>query len=257
MLDWQYIYAAAYRAKKDYLKPIKYIDEISLEDLIGIADQKQQLVANTQAFIDNKPYNNALLWGSRGCGKSSLIKAVFNHFKAQGLRIIEIESQDLTNLLDIVDEIRGLEYHFIIFCDDFSFEAHDSSYRGLKRVLDGSIEAKPNNIVIYASSNRRHLVPEPMSDNEQVTLGNNGEIHFSDAVEERIALSDRFGLTLSFYSNDQQKYLDIVDGYFSDFKGDKTNLHQAAMNFAMMRGNRSGRTAKQFYNSFGQMNCSR
>ena len=248
MIDWNSFYAGVWRSKRAYLKPIKYIDDIGIDDLVGIDRQKNSLLNNTTQFIEKKPCNNALLWGARGCGKSSLVKAIFNHFTNQNLRLIEIERDDLIDLLDIVDEIRELPYRFIIFCDDLSFDDGDSSYRGLKRVLEGSIEAKPDNVLIYATSNRKHLLPEFMQDNRSVSLQDDGEIHFSDGVEERISLSDRFGLCLSFYTGTQQDYLNMVDHYFKDFSGDRAMLHRQAIAFATTKGIKNGRTAKQFYN---------
>ena len=246
-IDWQKTYAGVWRGKKAYLKPVIEIENISLEALVGIDRQKEQILKNTKAFLDKKMANNVLLWGSRGCGKSSLVKAVFHHFKDSGLRIIEIERDDLIDLLDIVDEIRALPYRFIIFCDDLSFDDGDSSYRKLKRVLDGSIEKKPDNVIIYATSNRRHLLPEYASDNANVKVRDDGEIHFTDGVEESISLSDRFGLCLSFYTGTQRAYLEIVDAYFKDFDGDRDLLHRQAVAFATGKGIKNGRTAKQFF----------
>ena len=164
-IDWHQHHAAIWRARKEYLRPVQHIDPISRDDLLGIDQQKQQLWLNTERFVNKMPANNALLWGARGTGKSSLIKAVFNHFREQGLRLVEVEKADLIFLPEIVDEIRDTKHRFILFCDDLSFEAHETDYKALKSVLEGSIELPPDNVLIYASSNRRHLVPETMQDN--------------------------------------------------------------------------------------------
>ncbi len=251
-IEWDKTKAAVYRAKRNILKPVKdkNIDPITLSKLVGIETQKEKLLENTKNFLLNKPANNALLWGSRGSGKSSLVKAVFNHFKNNGLRIIEIRKEDLINLLEIIDEIREERYKFIIFCDDLSFGEEDVSYRALKSVLEGSIEVAPKNVIIYATSNRRHLVPEYWKDNfgTEVT---NGELHYSDSVEEKISLSDRFGLWISFYQGSQDNFFDIVDSYFKEYDIDKELLHNEAKKFlASKGGNRSGRCAKQFFNYF-------
>lgn len=248
-IAWENIFAAIWRPKQDRLRPISEIDAMSLDDLIGIQSQKSQMVNNVQQFIDGNPFNHVLLWGARGTGKSSLIKAMLRHFKGQKLRIIEFAKEDLRDLPDVVDGLRTLPYKFIIFCDDLSFESGDDSYKGLKPILEGSIESPPRNIMVCATSNRRHLVSENISDNAQTRVSH-GELHYGDMVEEKISLSDRFGLWLSFYHGSQQDYLELVDHYFKDYKGDRTSLHEAAKVFATMRASRSGRTAKQFYNTF-------
>ncbi|MGD9554214.1 MAG: ATP-binding protein [Arcobacteraceae bacterium] len=248
-MDWKNTYAAIYRAKKEALKPVKYLDEIRLEDLVGIEKQKEEIVENTQRFLDGLPANNVLLWGARGTGKSSLIKAILNEYKHKGLRLIEIDRDDLDDLIEIADEIRELPYRFIIFCDDLSFEEGEKGYKGLKRILEGSVEKSPENIKIYATSNRRHLITEYQSDNNGTKIGSNGEIHYSDSVEEKISLSDRFGLWLGFYHGSQQEYLNVVDSYFKNYDGDKEALYKQALQFAQRRASKSARTAKQFYNS--------
>lgn len=250
MIDWKTTYAAIYRAKKESLKPVKYLDEITLEDLVGIEKQKEEIVENTQRFLNNLPANNVLLWGARGTGKSSLIKAILNEYKQEGLRLIEIDRDDLDDLIEIADEIRELPYKFIIFCDDLSFEEGEKGYKGLKRILEGSIEQTPKNIKIYATSNRRHLITEYQSDNNGTKVGSNGEIHYSDSVEEKISLSDRFGLWLGFYHGSQQEYLNVVESYFKNYEGNKEELQRKALQFAQRRASKSARTAKQFYNSF-------
>ncbi|MFA5461412.1 MAG: ATP-binding protein [Sulfurimonas sp.] len=249
-IDWDKTYAAIYRAKKEYLKPVTKIEDVGFEDLIGIEEQKTALIKNTERFLDNLPSNNVLLWGARGTGKSSLIKAVLNTYAKRGLRLIEIDRDDLDDLIEISDVIRDLPYKFIIFCDDLSFEEGERGYKGLKRILEGSIEAPPENVKIYATSNRRHLITEYQRDNEGTRVGSNGEIHYSDSVEEKISLSDRFGLWLSFYHGNQEEYLAVVDSYFRDYKGDREVLHKEALRFAQSRASKSARVAKQFYNSY-------
>lgn len=248
-VDWNNITAAIWRQQQHTLRPVKSIDPVSLESLIGIDRQKNELANNTERFINGKPANNALLWGARGTGKSSLIKAVLNQYHPQGLRLVEVFKNDLRHLPEIVDELRELPHYFIIYCDDFSFESSDDSYVALKTVLEGSIEQPPDNVLLYATSNRRHLMPEFMKDNLDSEIID-GELHYSDAIEERISLSDRFGLWLSFYQPDQAGYLRIVDSYFPDYQGDREVLHEAARVFAASRASKSGRTAKQFYNYY-------
>jgi predicted AAA+ superfamily ATPase len=249
--SWGDTLAAIWRPKKGKLRPIYEMDILPLDDLIGIDEQKEQMVKNTQNFVNEKPFNHVLLWGARGTGKSSLIKAMLPRFKDQGLRIIEFAKEDLKDLPEVVDILRTLEYKFIIFCDDLSFEMGDDSYKGLKPILEGSIESPPKNIMVCATSNRRHLVSEHISDNSQTKVAH-GELHYADAVEEKISLSDRFGLWLSFYHGTEKDYLKLVDHYFKDFKGDRSALHNEAKIFASMRASRSGRTAKQFFNAYSQ-----
>jgi predicted AAA+ superfamily ATPase len=251
MIDWSQTHAAIWRQAKSYLRPVVHIDPIQLADLVGIDQQKKRLLDNTQRFIQQKPANNALLWGARGTGKSSLIKAVFNAYKEQGLRLIEVDKTDLISLPEIVDDIREMPQRFIIYCDDLSFENNETGYKPLKSVLEGSIELPPENVLLYATSNRRNLVPEFMQDNLASTHIN-GEVHYADAIEEKISLSDRFGLRLSFYSITQQAYLDIVASYFADYSGDEEQLRREALKFAAERGARSGRVAKQFYHYYYQ-----
>ena len=246
-IDWSQTHAAIWRQPKQELRAVRAIDPVSVDSLIGIDQQKQRLLANSRNFLRKKPANNALLWGARGTGKSSLIKAVFNALRHQGLRLIEVFKNDLHNLPYIVDDIRDLEYRFIIYCDDFSFESNENSYMVLKTVLDGSIEKAPENIIIYATSNRRHLMPELQKDNRGTEVTEDGEIHYTDAVEEKNSLVDRFGLSLSFYPSSFENYLAIVDSYFPNYQGNREQLHEAAKLFAMTKASRSGRTAQQFY----------
>jgi predicted AAA+ superfamily ATPase len=248
-IDWNHTIAAVWRQHRERLHPVTSIDPVSLDGLIGIDRQKQELAVNTERFLSGKPANNALLWGARGTGKSSLIKAVLNAYHFRGLRLIEIYRDDLRHLPDLVDNIRELPQRFIVYTDDFSFEANENSYVALKSILEGSIELPPANVLLYATSNRRHLLPEYSTDNEGTKLVE-GELHFSDAVEEKLSLSDRFGLWLSFYQPDVRGYLAIVDSYFPQYPGDRQALHVAARQFAMTRASRSGRTARQFYNAW-------
>ena len=250
MIDWSQTFAAVWRPNTTQLKAISRVDDIALANLIGIDRQKDAVTSNTERFLNGKPSNNVLLWGSRGTGKSSLIKALFNEYKDQGLRIIEVFKEDLHFLHDIVDQIREQPFHFIIYCDDFAFAAGDHSYSSLKSVLEGSLEAAPNNVLLYATSNRRHLIPQTMKENLDSKVVN-GELHLSDAIEEKVALSDRFGLSLSFHPISKRQYLDIVDSYFPDTKDEfREELHAKAMRFSMNKSNRSGRTAKQFFNFY-------
>ena len=248
-MDWQTTLAAVWRPNTKSLKAISKVDPIQLETLIGIDRQKQALVDNTERFLTGKPSNNVLLWGSRGTGKSSLIKAIFNCYSNQGLRIIEVFKEDLHFLHDIVDQIREQDFHFIIYCDDFAFATGDHSYSSLKSVLEGSLEAAPENVLLYATSNRRHLIPQTMKENLDSKVIN-GELHLSDAIEEKIALSDRFGLSLSFHPISKQQYLKIIDGYFPSPEIDREELHKEAIRFAVQKASRSGRTAKQFFNYY-------
>ncbi|WP_300702794.1 ATP-binding protein [uncultured Campylobacter sp.] len=248
-MDWQRYEAAIFRARKEILKPVDDIDEVYFKDLFGLEKQKELIYQNTLNFIDDKPAHHTLLWGAKGCGKSSLVRAVFCELKHRDLRLVEISKDDLHFLVDIIDDLRKKSYKFIIFCDDLSFEENDNSYKFLKPLLDGSIEKIPNNILFYASSNRRHLVKENISDNEQVSMVN-GELHLGDLIEEKLSLSDRFGLWISFYQGSFDEYLKLVDFYFEDFKGDRNELHSKAKEFSHLRASRSARTAKQFYIAF-------
>jgi predicted AAA+ superfamily ATPase len=249
-IDWSKTAAAIWRPRRAYLKVVEDIDQIALDRLIGIDTQKQQLLDNTHRFLIGEGANNALLWGSKGSGKSSLVKAVFHHYREQGLRLIQVERNDLIELPEIVDDIRGLPQRFIVFCDDLTFDVGEASFRALKSVLDGSIEAPPNNVLIYATSNRRHLLPEFKSENLEARMVGD-DLHLGDTTEEKLALSDRFGLWLGFYPVNWQGYLEIVDSYFVDYKGDRNLLHEAAKQFAMARGgSKSGRAAKQFFKAY-------
>jgi hypothetical protein len=210
--------------------------------------QKAEVMRNTEQFVTGRPANNVLLWGSRGTGKSTLVKAVFNAFAPRGLRLIEVETHDLVDLPDIVERLHGRRERFLLYCDDLSFEADDPSYKALKAVLEGSIAAPPDNVLVYATSNRRHLMPEPQRDNLESRLVG-GEIHHGEAVEEKISLSERFGLWLSFYPFDQEQYLAIAGHWLRRLGSvgpEAPEVRSAALQWALARGSRSGRVARQF-----------
>jgi len=248
--DWSCAIAFRWRKRGNagYLQPIARPASIRLADLHDIDEQKLRIDINTRQFIAAQPANNVLLTGTRGSGKSSLIKALLNEYAAQGLRVIEVEKGDLIDLPDIVELLDGRPERFIIFCDDLSFDAGDATFKALKVVLDGSIASPPDNVLIYATSNRRHLMPEFFAENlESHRVGE--EIHPGEAVEEKISLSERFGLWLSFYPFDQDAYLNIVAHWLKSFGcGDKeiAGAQRDALNWALMRGSRSGRVAWQF-----------
>lgn len=247
--DWN---APAFRwrtsAGRGWLQAVKHPHGIRLEDLHDIDAQKEQVERNTHQFVAGRGANNVLLTGARGTGKSSLVKALLNRHSAEGLRLIEVDKADLTDLPDIVDLLNGRSERFIIFCDDLSFEASEAGYKALKSVLDGSVAAVPDNVLLYATSNRRHLMPEYFEDNRD-TRHEDGEIHPGEAVEEKISLSDRFGLWLSFYPFDQEAYVRIVNGWLKEFGLPDAEIDGArapALLWALTRGSRSGRSAWQF-----------
>jgi predicted AAA+ superfamily ATPase len=249
-VDWNASIAFRWRKRggRGAIEPVAHVHRIGLRDLQGIDDQKRLVEDNTRQFIDGLPANNVLLTGARGTGKSSLIKALLNKYASKGLRLIEIEKQDLVDLPDIVDVIAERPEKFILYCDDLSFEADDPGYKALKVVLDGSIAAASDNCLVYATSNRRHLMPEYMQENlEYRHVG--AEIHPGETSEEKISLSERFGLWVSFYSFDQDEYLKIVDVWIDHFgvagAGTET-AHKAALQWSLTRGSRSGRVAWQF-----------
>jgi len=230
------------------LAPVKKITGIRLDDLQCIDRQKEEIIRNTRQFLCKLPANHVLLWGPRGTGKSSLIKALLNEYGPAGLRLIEVEKQHLTDLALITEQVQGLAQRFIIYCDDLSFDANDPSYRAIKVIIDGSVSATPENVLIYATSNRRHLLPEYMNENLQGRMVE-GELHQSEAVEEKISLSERFGLWLAFHPFNQEQYLSIVDYWISSLrapKGNRDDMHAAALQWALEHGSRSGRSAWQF-----------
>ncbi len=248
--DWQASRAFRWRRRggSGWLEPIAHPQRFRLAQLRNIDRQRDELERNTRQFVAGLPANNALLWGSRGTGKSSLVKALLTEYGEAGLRVIEVEAHDLIDLPDIVTLVHDRPERFVIFCDDLSFEADDASYKALKAVLDGSLAAAPENLLIYATSNRRHLLPEYFSENEEArNVG--GEIHHGEAVEEKISLSERFGLWLSFYPFDQQRYLDICFAWLTELGADVSDgetIRAAALRYALARGSRSGRVAWQF-----------
>ena len=224
---------------------------IRFADLKDIDDQKSRLEINTRQFVMGRTANNVLLTGARGTGKSSLVKAALQEFANQGLRLIEVDRADMVDLPEIADLVASRHERFIIFSDDLSFEANDPGYKALKSVLDGGISATNDNLLVYATSNRRHLMPEKMSENLETKHTEDGEIHPGETTEEKISLSERFGLWLSFYPFDQQQYLDIVTHWVSVLAGkpaiaDAESLRKAALLWALERGSRSGRVAYQF-----------
>jgi hypothetical protein len=247
-IDWDNYIAAIWRKNRNALKQITDVDLIDLDSLLGIDEQKALLCRNTERFLADKPANHCLLWGARGMGKSSLVKGILNLYQDQGLRVIEIPKDDLVNLIDITDEIRTIDKKFIVFCDDLSFDDGDSGYRALKSSLEGTFEKPPANILIYATSNRRHFVSEKMQDNVARQMID-GEIHESDVTEDKLSLADRFGLTLGFYPVYQKDYLQMIDYYFRNEAIETHTLYEDAINFATQRGIRSGRVARQFYMS--------
>jgi predicted AAA+ superfamily ATPase len=253
-IDWREAPAANWRRHSfaGYLEAIEDIDETDLDDLVGIDRQKKVLEKNTRQFLKGYPANNALLWGSRGTGKSSVVRALLNKYADSGLRIVQVDKHDLDHLPDIFAQIGKLPYRYIILCDDLSFDADDPGYKILKSVLDGSVYASPKNVLIYVTSNRRHLLPEFHTDNLGAKMVHN-EIHHGEAVEEKISLSDRFGLWLSFYVFKQDLYLEIVQKTivrlcFENQVEPQWNdeMARAAIKWSHEKSKRCGRTALQF-----------
>ena len=259
--DWR---ASAYRWRKlrgaGYLFAVNTVHRVRLEDLLGVDEQRAVIVQNTKQFVSGRSANNVLLTGARGTGKSSLIKAVLNKFARQGLRLIEVDKDDLVDLPEIVDLIGERREHFIIFCDDLSFEANEPGYKHMKSVLDGSIAGMPENMLVYATSNRRHLMPEFMHENLAAKHDGDGEVHPAEATEEKVSLSERFGLWLSFYPFDQDDYLTICHHWLTEL-GLTTRQSEAArdhaLRFALQRGSRSGRVAWQFARDYAGRSSTR
>ena len=248
--DWKASTAFRWRkrARGTAIEPVINVHRIELKDLRGIDEQKQRVEDNTRQFVEGYPANNVLLTGARGTGKSSLVKALLNRYAPRGLRLIEVEKQDLVDLPEIVDRIYQRPERFVLYCDDLSFEADEPGYIALKVVLDGSVSAASENCLIYATSNRRHLMPEYMHENlEYKHVGE--EIHPGETSEEKISLSERFGLWVSFYPFDQDDYLKIVDVWLAHFKAPAAHseaARRAALQWSLQRGSRRGRVAWQF-----------
>lgn len=254
--DWTRAVAWRYRKRSSghgVLEPVRHLATLGLADLKEIDPQKEKIERNTVQFIQGKPANNVLLTGARGTGKSSLIKAILNTYAAQGLRLIEVDKADLTDLPDIVEVVADRPERFIVFCDDLSFEDGEPAYKALKSILDGSIAAPTPNLLVYATSNRRHLLPEYMKDNLSYSHTDDGEVHPGEVIEEKISLSERFGLWVSFYPFSQDEYLTIVGQWLQSLGASISMVEAArplALIWALERGSRSGRVAYQFAQDF-------
>ena len=250
--DWAASVAYRYRKRSTghgALEPVRHVGTMRLADLKEIDPQKEKIQINTLQFVSGKPANNVLLTGARGTGKSSLIKACLNEYVGQGLRLIEVDKADLVDLPDIVDVVSERPEKFIVFCDDLSFDDGEPGYKALKSILDGTVAATTHNVLIYATSNRRHLLPEYMKENLTYTHTDDGEVHPGEGVEEKISLSERFGLWISFYPFTQNEYLVIVAQWLSSFGVTSAAIDAAraeSLVWALERGSRSGRVAYQF-----------
>ncbi|ALM53673.1 ATP-binding protein [Halomonas huangheensis] len=251
-VDWSTDVAALWQrhALGGHLVPVPPRDSMSLDDLVGVERQKLALLDNTRAFLRGLPANHVLLWGSRGSGKSSMVRALLNSLADEGLRLIQVDRHDLAGLPVLVEQLRHEPARFVVYCDDLSFEGSDDAYKALKSVLDGTLTGPPENVLLYATSNRRHLLPEHMSDNADTRLSPDGEeLHHGDAVEEKISLSDRFGLWLAFHPFNQQSYLETCQHWVERLGSAEDwdeEARTAAIRFATLRGGRSGRCAWQF-----------
>ena len=250
--DWSDAIAWRYRKRANgcgVLEPVRHVGAMQLSDLQNIDVQKEKIARNTEQFVSGRTANNVLLTGARGTGKSSLIRACLHSYAPQGLRLIEVDKADLTDLPDIVDVVAARPEKFIIYCDDLSFEEGEPGYKAMKSMLDGSVSAATANVLVYATSNRRHLLPEYMTDNLAQQKSENGEIHPGEVVEEKISLSERFGLWVSFYPFSQDEYLRVVAQWLSALGMDAAVIEAAkpeALVWALERGSRSGRVAHQF-----------
>jgi uncharacterized protein len=250
--DWGASIAWRYRKRSSghgTLEPVQHVSGMRLADLKEIDGQKEKVQRNTEQFVRGLPANNVLLTGARGTGKSSLIKGCLNEYASQGLRLIEVDKADLTDLPDIIDVVAGRAEKFIVYCDDLSFEDGEPGYKALKSILDGSVVAATPNVLIYATSNRRHLLPEYMKENLSYTHTDDGEVHPGEVVEEKISLSERFGLWVSFYPFSQDEYLAIVAQWLQSFGVNASAIEAAqpeSLVWALERGSRSGRVAYQF-----------
>ena len=253
--DWAASVAFRYRKRggSGVLEPVRHVASIRLADLQEVEPQKERLLRNTAQFVAGRPANNVLLTGARGTGKSSLIKACLNEYAPQGLRLIEVDKADLVDLPDLVDRVAARPERFIVFCDDLSFDEGEPGYKALKSMLDGSVAASGDNVLIYATSNRRHLLPEYMKENLSYTHTEDGEVHPGEVVEEKISLSERFGLWISFYPFTQAEYLAIVAQWLRHFglgEDAIAGARQESLVWALERGSRSGRVAYQFARDF-------
>ena len=254
--DWSQSVAWRYRKRASghgALEPVRHVGAMALSDLKEIEPQKEKIERNTRQFVEGRPANNVLLTGARGTGKSSLIKACLNAYAPQGLRLIEVDKADLTDLPDIVDVVAGLPEKFIVYCDDLSFEEGEAGYKALKSILDGSVAASTPNVLVYATSNRRHLLPEYMKENLSYTHTEDGEVHPGEVVEEKISLSERFGLWVSFYPFSQDEYLAIVAQWLGALGATPAQIESSraeSLVWALERGSRSGRVAYQFARDF-------
>ncbi len=230
------------------LVEIREPQSFALEDLVGVDGSVARLVRNTEQFLRGLPSNHVLLYGERGTGKSSAVRGLLTRYAERGLRMVEVHKADLLHLPDVLAALRGASQRFLLFCDDLSFDEGESGYRELKAALEGSLEAPPENVRIIATSNRRHLLPERRSDNAAVRVDEDGELHLGEALEEKLALADRFGLVLAFYGFDQPTYLEIVEHYVkkAGLDVEPERLRSEALRWALDRSSRSGRTAKQF-----------
>ena len=254
--DWSQAVAWRYRKRASghgVLEPVRHIASLSLVDLKEIDDQKEKMQRNIEQFVQGRPANNVLLTGARGTGKSSLIKACLNHFADRGLRLIEVDKEDLTDLPDIIEVVAGRAEKFMVYCDDLSFEDGEPGYKALKSILDGSVAAATPNVLVCATSNRRHLLPEYMSENLTYKHTPDGEVHPGEGVEEKISLSERFGLWISFYPFSQDEYLTIAAQWLGALGATPAQIEEArpaALLWALERGSRSGRVAYQFARDF-------
>lgn len=249
--DWAASIAFRYRRRgaSGVLEPVRHVATIRLESLVEVEPQKERLVRNTRQFVEGHGANNVLLTGARGTGKSSLIKAVLNQFAPQGLRLIEVDKADLVDLPDIVDLVASRPERFVVFCDDLSFDEGEPGYKALKSILDGSVAQASDNVLIYATSNRRHLLPEYMKENLSYQHTEDGEVHPGEVVEEKISLSERFGLWISFYPFSQDEYLAVVAQWLRGAGVPEDAIvaaRQESLVWALERGSRSGRVAFQF-----------